>query len=122
MSEAAACPRCESPSVQAVAVQRKDIGAAILAEYFAGTAAGVAAGTKTVIQNVCTKCGAQWLPGTSQEQTLRLLSGRLGADAQQAEIARLEKEQKAAVEAQSQKALAWIVLAGLAFVVWMLLQ
>ena|SRR5437867_3657548 len=80
----ATCPRCQSPSVQAVPVERKKIGQAALAEYFLGTAAGVAAGSSMVIQTICLSCGCQWFPGTKQEHELRALSGQLGEEAARA--------------------------------------
>ena len=76
----ATCPKCGSPSVQAVPVEKKKLDQAVLAEYFLGTAAGVAAGTDMVIQAVCLSCGAQWFPGTPDEQRLRALSGQLGEE------------------------------------------
>ena len=87
--EQATCPRCGSPSIQAVPIPRKKIADAIITEYFLGTAAGVAAGSSTVIQAICLKCGCQWFPGTVQEQRIRALSGQLGDAAKRAEQARL---------------------------------
>jgi NMD protein affecting ribosome stability and mRNA decay len=121
-SEAATCPSCGSPSVQAIAVARKDIAAAVLTEYFAGTAAGVAAGSKTIIQNVCTKCGAQWLPGTKQEDRLRALSGRLGPEAQQRETALVVAERKAEQESNNYKAVAAIVVVLAALFLYAMMQ
>jgi hypothetical protein len=71
----ASCPKCGSPSVQAVPIEKKKLGEAVLAEYFLGTAAGVAAGSKIVIQAVCLVCGCQWFPGSEGEQRVRALSG-----------------------------------------------
>lgn len=88
-SEQATCPSCSSPSIQAVPIPRKKIADAIITEYFLGTAAGVAAGSSTVIQAICLKCGCQWFPGTVQEQRIRALSGQLGDAAKRAEQARL---------------------------------
>ncbi|HKV72436.1 MAG TPA: hypothetical protein VJN62_14370 [Gemmatimonadales bacterium] len=87
----ATCPQCGSPSIQAVPIERKKVGEAILAEYFLGTAAGVAAGASTVIQAVCLKCGCQWFPGTVQEKRIRAASGQLGEQAKQEEEARAAK-------------------------------
>jgi hypothetical protein len=67
--------------VQAVPVEKKKLGEAVLTEYFLGTAAGVAASSSTVIQAMCLSCGFQWFPGTKAEQRLRALSGQLGEDA-----------------------------------------
>lgn len=74
---AVACPNCGSPSVQAVVLPKNSIGAAVLAEYLLGTAAGVTAGASTVIQTACLKCGARWVPGTRDELGLRVRSGQL---------------------------------------------
>lgn len=78
---AATCPKCGSASVQAVPIKKSQIGKALLTEYFLGTAAGVGASSKTVIQAVCLGCGCTWLPGTSQERDLRALSRQLGEQA-----------------------------------------
>jgi predicted nucleic acid-binding Zn-ribbon protein len=98
-NEQATCPKCGSTSIQAVPVERRKIGDAIVAEYFLGTAAGVAAGSSTVIQAVCLKCGCQWFPGTVQEQRLRAAAGELGEAAKRAEEQRqsdeVDKRQKA---------------------------
>jgi hypothetical protein len=82
MTEQATCPTCDSPSIQAVPIEKKKIADAIVAEYFLGTAAGVAAGSAVVIQAICLKCGQQWFPGTNQEEQLRILSGQRGPAAQ----------------------------------------
>ena len=75
----ATCPKCGSASIQAVPVKKSSLGKAFVAEYFLGTAAGVAAGGgDTVIQVVCLSCGCQYFPGTKQEQQVRALSGQLG--------------------------------------------
>lgn len=84
----AICPQCGSPSIQAVPIEKKRLARAIVAEYFLGTAAGVAASSSTVIQAMCLKCGCQWFPGTIQEERLRALSGQLGEDARRLEEAR----------------------------------
>ena len=109
----ATCPQCGSTSIQAVPIPRKQVGNAVIAEYFLGTAAGVAAGTSTVIQAVCLKCGCQWFPGTAQESRIRALSGQFGEPARRAELERLDhqKRRKASVT----KALAFVTKA-LAFV------
>ena len=86
---AATCPKCGSASIQAVPVKKSQIGKALLTEYFLGTAAGVGASSKTVIQAVCLGCGCTWFPGTSQERHLRGLSRQLG------EAAWVEEETKA---------------------------
>lgn len=78
----ATCPRCNSPSIQAVPIQKKNLGKAVLTEYFLGTAAGVAGGSTVVIQAMCLSCGCQWFPGTEQERSLRVESGQMGEKAQ----------------------------------------
>lgn len=75
------CPKCGSQSVQAVAVARKDVNAAMLTQLTMGVAAGMAASQKTVIRTVCLKCGATWFPGTTEERHLRAMSGQLGETA-----------------------------------------
>lgn len=74
----ATCPKCGSMSLQAVAVSKKDLGNALMAEFMLGTAAGVAAGSKTIIQTACLNCGCQYFPGSADEKRLRILSGQLG--------------------------------------------
>jgi hypothetical protein len=72
------------------------IARALLAEMvFDSTAAGVAASSTTVIQNVCTVCGQQWFPGTSHERQIRILSGQFGAEAQAEELQRIRAESEA---------------------------
>jgi len=98
-SEQATCPSCGSSSIQAVAVDRRNLASAAAAQYFLGVAAGVAAGATTLIQVLCLRCGCRWVPGTQHEQDLRALSGQLGEEAQRAaketmEAARLEKERR----------------------------
>jgi hypothetical protein len=79
-----------------VPVSKKSIPKAVLGEYLLGTAAGMTAGGKTVIQVMCLSCGAQWLPGTEQEQRLRALSGQLGEDEKEKALQVIhEKEQEA---------------------------
>ena len=118
----ASCPSCGSPSIQAVPIERKKLGDAVIAEYFLGTAAGVAAGSKTVIQAMCLKCGVQWFPGTKQEEELRVLSGQLGErakhDLERAIATR--KEHEAKQETESQRFAFWIVflLVVVAFLIW----
>lgn len=82
-ADIATCPSCGSPSIQAVPIERKKLGQAVITEYFLGTAAGVAMGSSVVIQAMCLSCGAQWFPGTKQEEELRALSGQLGEAAKQ---------------------------------------
>lgn len=93
-SDEATCPQCGSTSIQAVPVPKKNLGDAVIAEYFLGTAAGVAAGTSTVIQAVCLKCGCQWFPGTVQETRIRALSGQLGEAARRGELERQDREKR----------------------------
>lgn len=120
------CPQCGSPSVQAVPIERKRIDQAIVAEYFLGTAAGLAAGSSTVIQAVCLKCGTQWFPGTQQEQRLRALSGQLGEGEQRAERARLDAAQRESSASQARTArvvgIAVVVLIATAVVAGLIQQ
>ncbi|SRR6266576_2204732 len=101
-TQRATCPTCGATTVQVVNVQKKDIGAAMLAEWlFDSTAAGVAAGSRTIICNVCVACGFQWLPGSSQEALARLFSDQLGQDNRQRVLARLEARDES-LKAESQ--------------------
>lgn len=105
----ATCPACGSPSVQAVPIERRHVGKAVLAQYFLGVAGGVVAGSTVVIQAVCLECGSQWIPGTDQERELRALSGQLG-----------EAEQRDAVDRNDRgnrrRAMGWMVALVLVFV------
>ncbi|HEX9155970.1 MAG TPA: hypothetical protein VF819_10425 [Nitrospira sp.] len=116
----ATCPKCASPSIQAVPIERKKLGDAVIAEYFLGTAAGVAAGTSTVIQAMCLSCGCQWFPGTKQEQQIRALSGQLGDHAKrlaESELATQERERQK--EARTNRIAALIIiLIIMAAIVW----
>jgi len=116
----ATCPKCGSTSIQAVPIEKKKLGEAVIAEYFLGTAAGVAAGTSTVIQAMCLVCGCQWFPGTKQERQLRALSGQLGDHAKRAaesELAAQEQQQKR--EARTNRIAALIIILIIfAVIVW----
>jgi hypothetical protein len=73
------CPSCGAATIQAVSVEKKSLGAAMLTEWLLdSTAAGVAAGSKTVICNACLACGFQWLPGSPHEALARLRSDQVG--------------------------------------------
>jgi hypothetical protein len=92
----------------------------VIAEYFLGTAAGVAAGTSTVIQAMCLSCGCQWFPGTKQERQLRAISGQLGDHAKHAaesELATQEQQRKS--EARTNRIAALIIILIIfAVIVW----
>lgn len=107
----ATCPKCGSTSIQAVPVERKKIGEAVLAEYFLGTAAGVAAGSATIIQAICLKCGCQWFPGSEQERRLRAASGQLGDAAKRGEAARVAKEAEEDARSNKERAIGLLVVA-----------
>lgn len=91
-SQAVVCPKCSSPSVQAVQVTKRSLAAAVLAQDLLGPAAGVVAGTSHVLTNVCLGCGCQWIPGTEYERQLRAIAGQLGPEAQRTELARIAAE------------------------------
>jgi hypothetical protein len=116
----ATCPKCNSASIQAVPIEKKKLGKAVVAEYFFGTAAGVAAGTSTVIQAMCLSCGCQWFPGTKQERQLRALSGQLGDHAKrtaESELAAQDVQRKK--EARTNLIVVWIIfLIIFAVIVW----
>jgi predicted nucleic acid-binding Zn-ribbon protein len=116
----ATCPKCGSPSIQAVPIEKKKVGDAVIAEYFLGTAAGVAAGTSTVIQAMCLSCGCQWFPGTKQEQQMRALSGKLGDQAKRvAESELAEQEKQLEIQARDKRIVVLaIILIILALIVY----
>ena len=92
----------------------------MIAEYFLGTAAGVAAGTSTVIQAMCLSCGCQWFPGTKQEQQMRALSGKLGDHAKrlaESELA-IQEEQRENETGKNRIAVFLIIFVILAVIVW----
>ena len=72
------CPSCGSSSIQTVNVRRSTVPKDLAAEYYA---AGGAPSDDVIAQIVCGRCGAHWIPRTSQERQLRALSGQLGQDA-----------------------------------------
>jgi hypothetical protein len=113
----ATCPKCESTSIQAVPVERKKIGEAVLAEYFLGTAAGVAAGSATIVQAICLKCGCQWFPGSEQERRLRALSGQLGDAARREEENRLASELESTRRAERERNIGLLVVLAILVVV-----
>ena len=82
-----------------------------------GTAAGISAGSRTVIQIVCLSCGCQWLPGTRQEHTIRALSGRLGYEAKLAaedELRSQQEERKRQTDPKAglERLAAWLAIIG----------
>src|SRR2546430_10027672 len=91
-AQRAAWPGWGATPVQAVNVEKKNLGAALLTEWLRdSTAAGVAACSKTVISNACIACGFQWLPGSPHEALARLVSGQLGQDTRKHLLARLRR-------------------------------
>ena len=105
----ATCPACGSSSVQAVPIERRHVGKAVLAQYLFGVAGGVVAGSTVVIQAVCLECGSQWIPGTDQERELRALSGQLGEGEQRAALDRNDMSNR-------RRATSWMVVLVLFFV------
>src|SRR6267143_1204528 len=118
--DVANCPHCGSTSIQAVPIEKKKIGQAMIAEYFMGTAAGVAAGSAMVIQAICLKCGTQWFPGTAQEQRIRALSGQLGPAAQDQERKKIDEEERSKNRASSQLAVTLFVLIAIVVIASMI--
>jgi hypothetical protein len=78
---APSCPSCGDGTVQTVNVKRSTVPKDLAAEY---SAASGAPSSDTIPQNVCGRCGARWIPRTSQERQLRALSGQLGPEARKA--------------------------------------
>lgn len=112
-AQRATCPKCGSTSVQVVNIEKKNLGAAVLAEWMLdSTAAGVAAGSKMVPSNACVACGFQWLPGSLPEALARLISGQLGEDNRKKVLAQVRRrEQEQQVERKHARRNGWI-LAG----------
>jgi len=111
MTSEPTCPRCGATSVQAVSVAKRSVGQALLAEMVLdSTAAGVIAGSKTVIVNACLICGMQWVPGTEGERRMRALSGQLGDIAKRAEEDRIAAEQAAKAKTDRTARIAGLVL------------
>lgn len=114
----ASCPKCGSTSIETVPVKRSSVPKALVTEYLA-TGPSAAAGSDTITQSVCPKCGCRWFPRTKQERHLRALSGQLG---QEAMIAALAEEAAESAQAK-QSALAkipvrtWAIAVVLAIVV-----
>jgi hypothetical protein len=97
----ATCRRCASTSLQAVRSSTKSVGSAVLGEMMLGTAAGIAASSRSDIRNVCLNCGLQYFAGSAAERRIRALSGQLGPEAKAAESA-MQKE-AACVEAELER-------------------
>ena len=108
-AQRATCPKCAATTVQIVNVEKKTLGAAMLTEWLLdSTAAGVAAGSKTVLSNACVACGFQWLPGSLHEALARLVSGQFGEDIRQHVLAQFRRHDQALeqLKAESQRTLA----------------
>lgn len=122
----ATCPRCASQSLQAIVVPKRQVGSAALTQAMLGTAAGVAAGTSTVVKNVCLSCGLQWFPGTRDEDHIRALSGQLGAEREAAieaqDAEELRKEMQRQEDAAKGRVLFfWISVAAL-LISWLIIE
>ena len=76
------CPTCGGRNVQAVNVKRTTVPKDLAAEYAAASGAGAA--SDTIPQLTCARCGARWIPRTSQERQLKARSGQLGPEAMRA--------------------------------------
>jgi len=76
------CPSCGARSVQTTNLKRSTVPKDLAAEYAAATGGGAA--SDTIPQHACGRCGARWIPRTSQERQLRALSGQLGQEAMRA--------------------------------------
>ncbi len=116
----ATCPKCGSPSVQAVPIEKKKLGRAMLTESLLGTAAGVSAGSAVVIQAICLSCGCRWFPGTAQERSVRALSGQLGEDAKRAEEQRREQAARRARDLDRWLAAIAVVVLAVLVIGWLL--
>lgn len=120
----ATCPKCRSTSIQVVNVEKKNLGAAMLAEWLLdSTAAGVAAGSKMILTNTCISCGFQWVPGSIPEAVTRLQSGQLGDDTFRKQLLdqMRRREQEQQVQRQHARRNGWIfagIVAALSIGVW----
>jgi hypothetical protein len=100
-TQRATCPMCGATTIQIVNIQKKDVGKAMLAEWLLdSTAAGVAAGSSTLLSNACVACGFQWIPGSPPEALARVFSGQLGTETRQRLLARLEQRDQTLTEQQ----------------------
>lgn len=86
------CPRCASPSVQAIQLASSSVATSAIVGDLLGTAAGVTAGTSFALLDTCLACGCQWVAGSEDERRLRALNGQLGDEAKRIELARLAAE------------------------------
>lgn len=83
------CPACGATSPQGQLVPRKSVARGILTEFVSGdTAAGLIASQmgELVVHAFCVRCGAIWIPGSSEEHRMRALSGQLGEEARLAAV------------------------------------
>src|SRR5438874_36040 len=114
-AQRATCPRCTATTVQIVSVQKKNLGAAMLAEWLLdSTAAGVAAGSKTVLSNACVACGFQWVPGSLHEAFARMFSGQLGGDTRRHFLDRLRHRDEELREGQEKSRRTVLILVAFA--------
>jgi hypothetical protein len=67
-----------------LALKTGDVAGPVLARQWA-------AGANMVVLDFCFACGAQWLPGTEGEKTMRALSDQLGPEAQAVARRRIEE-------------------------------
>ena len=117
-AERSRCPKCGATTVQIVTLQKRNLGAALLAEWVLdSTAAGVTAGSKTVLCNACVACGFQWLPGSPQEAIARLVVGQLGDDTRRRIFTELERQAQKSQEEQDRSHSQLAAVAGIAAVV-----
>lgn len=123
----ASCPQCGATTVQVVNVEKKSLGAALLAEWLLeSTAAGVAAGSKTILCNACVACGFQWVPGSLPEAVGRLLADQFGQASRQRIMAQLTQSANEYQEAADRvrretrrDALIMVsMVAGVALLIW----
>lgn len=112
------CPRCNSPSIQAITVEVKKEHEPSLADILTDTDEDREDDSETAIRVVYLSCGCQWSPGSPEEQEIRAMSGQLGERAKRETEGRVA-EAKKDKDRQSQGVLTIAVLLIIGVLVWL---